>query len=365
MQKPSADQEWDPVDVFRNLSKIREATKGNPVEKVLASIPPRQNGIIACVDDLLERAKYQASTKPPIPAAAVVKDKDAIQRGIAQEWKVLEEEFLLNVCQVVERTVETATTLCKRAETLKVSLCQNKTKPKRNQAEVLENEILDLQQKIRDKRDELKLLEASEAPSSALHCQASSHLGLFGFRLDCYTGNSLQLSFEHVVEGVESCFAFDLKTASLTASRITGATSSCQNPIPANHVAAKFHQYFLKTMLSNGTIIPLLPQVEPLELQETILALSRWLGRLDLAALDLAVISKRSSVTLDLPQVSIAFPNGLLIRASYDNDRNHLKQCFLPSQVFIKEPGQAERLHELPSDVTPGNCFQRIFETIA
>jgi hypothetical protein len=355
LKTPGLDQEWESADVFRNLAKRR--TK-SPIQYVLESIESCHNGILACMDDLKVKAKYSANTKSNTKFKLPAKEIRLAQQIVSREWKQLEVEFLGDLTQVIERTMERVTSLSNRAKDLKLPSSMSKTK-QRSCMGSLQSKISDLEEKIRQQRALLELTEAAEAPFAAVHCQATSHLGVCGFRLDEYTGDSLQLSYEHLVEGIESRFVFDLNIGSLTGSRIADAPNSSQQLISTDHVAGHFHEHFLKALV-NGTH-PFMQKLEPLELQESILALSRWLGRLDLAAKDLEIVAERSSVVLELPTVKFALSGGLHIQVSYDQSESSAGS-FLPSTVLVTQPGKPEVLQELPSDITIANCMQKLFE---
>ena len=86
LKNPSDDQEFDSATIFTNLS---QRNKKATVEKVLEKIDSRQDGVLACADDLLEKAKYQANTKSSLSG----KDKSSAQRIVLLEWEKLELEF--------------------------------------------------------------------------------------------------------------------------------------------------------------------------------------------------------------------------------------------------------------------------------
>ena len=123
--------------------------------------------------------------------------------------------------------------------------------------------------------------------------------------------------------------------------------------------AAQFHSHFLAWLVDTAN--PLLNKDQPLE--DTILDLSRWLGYLDLSTKDLAEVSKSSSIILQMPSIIISSPSGLLVRVTYDSPSSH--SSFLPSKVFVTQPGKAEIPRELPSDMTPAQSLQQIFELYA
>jgi hypothetical protein len=342
------DQEWGPADVFRNLARPT-----NPIQNVLQCLDSCQNGIVACLDDLLEKAKYQANTKSKVS----VKHSLTAQKIVACEWKKLELEFLGDLTQAIERTIGEAASLSRRAIALTTQSCEVKLKP-RQRAQSLRHDISDLEEKIRQQREVLVLSEAAQAPFSVLHCQASSHLGICGFRLDEYTGHSLQLSFEHVVEGIESRCVFDLEAGSVAVFRMLDGTTPCkQQPVPASHVAAEFHQHFLNLLVDGKFPVML----QTFDLQETILTLSRWLGSLDLATRDLAAVAEKSTIQYAWPTIECSPRDDLHIAISYDYGKEP-SEVFLPSKVYVTRNGKNGSLEEWPSDLTATNCLQKFIE---
>lgn len=313
---------------------------------MLVSVDSRQNGILACVDDLLEQAKYHANNKSKIPAKSMM----IAGQVVAKEWKELELEFFNNLTQTMEQ--ETFS-LDEELEGIKLPAPRSNVS---HLKKTTEKEVADLRLKISKQREALEVSEAVEAPFSALHCQASSHLGLCGFRIDGYTGDRLELSYEHIIEGIESRFVFDLQNLSFEASRITSAMTSCQGMISVNQFAAEFHQYFLKTIVDSPTSS--MHGSQPLELHETILILSRRLSQLDLATADLIAVSKSATVRLDLPCVEVTCPSGLVIRAKYEQHESPAKG-FLPTKVWTRRQGSSEAEVEVRPDIDKSKHFLR------
>jgi hypothetical protein len=217
-------------------------------------------------------------------------------RRVQNEWKTLELEFLETLIHQMQLTGESiADVIQKHGVTpllallpdvdLDLMFATHNAQLRRRQREArLQQEIQQLEQEVDNKRQQLRKLHASEAPFSALMCQATCQSA--GFRIDEYTGDGLSISFEHVVKGVESRMVFDLtNTGSLDISFLADALPSSRASLSPSHPASHFHNHFLEIFISRK--LPLFQKIQPRDLQETISTISMWLGRLDAATRDL------------------------------------------------------------------------------
>jgi hypothetical protein len=304
------------------------------------------------MDDLMDKAKYLSQNKSTLKA----KNESGARKLASIEWMELEIDFVQDLNKVLGSVFGKAAALSQRTNILKLPESSKQAK-ERSVSKSIEREITGLQECIRQEQEDVRLAGASEAPFSVLKCQAT--FGISGFRLDKFTGDALQLSFEHVVHGIESTFVFDLKTESVTASRRTVA-DSVQQPIPTNHIAARFHQYFLEQLVSGS--IPLLQELQLAELQDSILTLSRWLGRIDLATcgLYLAANAGTASIVVEMPLVRLELPGGTSIQLDFAEAED-----FMPSGLMTCKQGGTSESFSMPSKVTYHNVFQKIVEGFA
>ena len=350
LERPLEDQEWNLSDVFLNFSKASSNARG--LEALLKHIDSRQDGVIACMDDLMHQAKYLSVSKPKI---AAMSEKEARKCAI-QEWKELETRLMKDLTKVLGTTLGKAAAVSQRSKIIDLPESTQKVKAK-CLPNSIEREIKGLEQAIGKEQKQIQYLEALNAPYSALHCQTA--FGISGFRLDEYTGDKFQLSFEHVVDGIESRFVFDLTNGDSTAS-CQNITSNHQHPIPSDHISAKYHSYFLQQLV-NGNI-PLLKELQLDDLQESILVLSRWLGNLDLSTAALyhatnKFSEKVVSIEADMPVMNIKFNEDERIRMTFDQTQN-----FIPQGYHLCQEGDTEVWNEMPSGVTSTNYFAKVIQ---
>jgi hypothetical protein len=312
---------------------------------------------MSCADDLKEQAQFCASTKSntkfKLPATEV-----RYARHLARkEWKELESEFMIDLAEVVERNVTRLTTFLQQASTfLEKQTNRRVSNQRREKTKQLEREIAQLERQIDSSLTLGKLEEAASAPLAALFCQATSHIGVCGFRLDEYTGSCLQLSYEHPVAGVESQFLFDLTDASWKALYVSDAFISSPNLIPANHTAAKFHKKLASACFadSNG----LLQELQELDVREAIMLLSRWLGLLDSATQELADVAASHPIVIDWPHVRVSISLERSLVLSYDNT---VYKNLRPTKAVVSNAGK-EQVLKIPRGT---DCFKSFIALVS
>jgi hypothetical protein len=351
LKDPSSDQAWEAKDVFQSLAESTEPTKQrtDTTSGMLRSIVPRLDGVIACFDDLKEQARFSASTKSNTKFMLPSSKAPLARKLAVREWTDMEIEFLLELSVTLERNNERAMKLLHDADTLLNSKAtpQAISTPKTTRKK-LENEIYMLEKHIDRHKEFKRIHEALDAPYAALQCQATSHIGVCGFRLDEFTGTCLQLSYEHPIAGVESQFCFDLVQGTWKASYISDAFISSPNLLPATHPAAKFHEKLAKCCFEEHD--DLLRRLKDLELQEAIMLLSRWLGLLDVAMNDLADIAAECPIAVEWPVVSVSVPSTksetCLLSLTYDRKAI---ETLRPTRASLSCSGKDEEDLALPT----------------
>ena len=175
LKDPSCDQSWETRDVFQNLA---ERQRG-PVSQLLGAIDRRLGGIVSCVDDLSEQARFCASTKSSTKFKLPTQ-KAAYARSIAyREWMELEVEFLSELSQTLDRNVEGVRELLRKAEVTVPTGGMNPEElayqeTRKSTRRQLERHIATLEAQINEQSESTKKLEALAAPHAALQCQAAS-----------------------------------------------------------------------------------------------------------------------------------------------------------------------------------------------
>jgi hypothetical protein len=309
------------------------------------------DGLVACGDDLLQKAKYQANTKAGLNSPSE-KDPKILMKRVQNEWKTLELEFFENlICQMQLTGCSIADV---RSDVTSLKLPDSIATPKLQRK--LEQEIEQLEVKVENKRQELRKLHAAEAPFSALMCQASCQIA--GFRIDEYTGDGLQISFEDFVKGVELRMVFDLNLGSLDMSVLTDASVSLRSSLSPSHPASKFHKHFLDILIARK--LPLFKKIEALDLQETISTISLWLGRLDAATRDLKNVMDRFPVSVAMPTISISLPKDVSLELEYDALESS-PNYFVPHIVTRSDTIQAR---DTESRSTAANYLQNLCDEI-
>lgn len=318
---PGADQEWEPISVFRTLGRRWSLSE---TEKVLKAIDFKQNGVLSCADDLIEEAKYSANGKTKLDNPEAV----ATQRTLSREWMVLETQFFVSLEKVLRQSLDTRADICEKVAKLPVPT------DSRTNVKILRKEIAALEAKILLEQQRQQIAEALEGPLSSLRCQASSFVGISGFRMDECSGSSFRLSFEHIISGLETRFLFDFETGAVSLSRATCPGPTVWQPVSLSSEAAKFHEQFLKLFV-DGHLWDY-GNCEPNQLQDRIQEASGWLGRLDVAAIELDHMTKEYAVTIEFPFVKFTYPSGDWTKVCYDGVR-HLRDEIFPTSICTSQ----------------------------
>jgi hypothetical protein len=316
------------------------------------------NGLVACGDDLLQKAKYQANTKARLNNSPSETDPKIIMKRVQNEWKTLELEFLENLIRQMELTGGSIADVTSDVTPLQLPNLIATPKLRRKRHARLEQEIEQLEQEVENKRQELRKLHASEAPFSALMCQATCQIA--GFRIDEYTEDGLQISFEHVVKGVEFRMVFDLNIGSLDMSVLTDALVSSRASLPPGHPASQFHKHFLDMLIARK--LPLFQNIQRLDLQETISTISLWLGRLDAATRDLKKVMDRFPVDVAMPTISISLPKDVSLELEYDALQS-TPNYFVPHKTVVTRSDTTQEW-ETEFTSTAANCLQNLCDEI-
>lgn len=347
LQDPSSDRGWEAIDIFQNLSRLKPRI--NPLKSLLHAIMPQLDGIMSCLDDLKEQARFCASTNSNTKFKLPATEVRYARRLAMQEWKELESEFLIDLAEVLNRNVTKVATVLHQASAFLERPRSRPVSKKQNERIQLEREIAQLEHQIDSSLKLAKLQEAASAPLAALNCQATSHIGVCGFRLDEYTGSCLQLAYEHPIAGVESQFVFDLTDASWKAFYVSDAFISSPNLIPAHHAAAKFHNKLAIACFADPT--GLLQELQHLDVREAIMLLSRWLGLLDSATQELAEVAANHPIVIDWPHVTVVISSECTLDLCYDNT---VYKNLRPTKARLSTSGTVQDL-KLPRGT---DCFK-------
>lgn len=357
IEDPTLDQTWPAKDVFQNLAERKPKAKSR-VSTLLEALGPQFDGVLSCIEDLKEQATFCASTKFQLPAS----EAPYARKLAVREWKEMETEFLLELSQALERNADRAMQILQNAGSFlkRIKTQPDNSKPKAPTQE-LEQEVLSLEKQVKKYEELARVQEAADAPFASLRCQATSLIGICGFRLDQYTGTCLQLSYEHPIAGVESQFLVEMAQNTWNASYVTDAFVSSPNLLPAAHVAAKFHESIAKHSFEDPNGILQLVEGQPV--QEAVMLLSRWLGLLDAAAQDLANVSPEYSVTLEWPMLIISKRDdstGGILKLVYGERGS---RSMVPSNAIVSRTGNDDEQVSVPSQ-GGGSILKSLFESV-
>ena len=345
---PSADQTFEPKDILLALARKgtsnKKAEKKNTLVEIMQTVSPHWDGVLSCLEDLKEQVRFCANTRSNTKFRLPASQETYAKQMVVREWKELEIEFLFELSQALERNTEQARILWQTAssllEGLKGVLVPCKTNgpanvanttmcPKETKAQ-LENDIVKLEQEIQKQQRLAEFRDAAEAPYSALFCQAASHIGVCGFRLDDYNGATLQLAYEHPIAGIESQFAHDMALGQWSATYLSDAFISSPELLPASHPAAKFHEKVAVACFAEKS--RLLQRVRDMDLSDAVLMLSTWLAGLDAATQELVDLSNKCSISMDWPRLSLLVDAETTLSILYDES---MCNSFRPASAVV------------------------------
>lgn len=181
--------------------------------------------------------------------------------------------------------------------------------------------------------------ELLAAPASALMHQATSVL--MPLRMDSMDGNEMRFVFQHGVEGVQTHIVCDHLGENLHG-EIHSNASSCFLDSPAvhtTHVAADFHRLLLKPTAdyhcsNNATT----------DVSDTCLHLATFLGRVDLATIDLMRVADLFPISITPDDthvvVSILLPRKTTLKVRYDTHSPRCRNWSLPSNLSLWQNSQ-------------------------
>lgn len=367
LKDPGTDQEWDIPDVFRNLARPKPPSR---LHALLQSIDRTNlDGLVSCLEDLKEQAKFCASTKSGTKHKLPASEAAYARRLVAKEWKQLEFELAEELCRLLSGHTQRNYALLQKAklmpdhrrEVVHATTTGDFGRTRRR----LERDIRGLQADIQRRRKILERHEACSAPESALLCQALSHIGICGFRVDEYTGTCLQLTYEHPAPYKHTQFTHNLSSGSWEALSVPDTLAPDQTTSSGNSIAVRCHEQVLMRII--GRQNDFLQQIEEMELGEAILTLSQWLSQLDLLVHDLENVSKTTSVVVDWPTITIS-DSSMDTRkwqATVRYDEGLDSKILLPTTATISRPGVQDAEAEIPPNVRISDYLQSLVRQIS
>ncbi|MGK3739906.1 MAG: hypothetical protein ACI90V_006754 [Bacillariaceae sp.] len=275
------DQEFDFPSVLRNLSLLRMREESADLDRCITAIFPCFDSALSCTKGLVEQEMLMPLSKSTYRTNHVSERSLATaKKTIMTEWNENETtlmEKLANMLGIEKTNILEAERKCKKITCLQ------------SQNELIEEEIFKLENNIRQQKRALDLLDASIAPCASILCQATVHMGIHGFSFEEFRDdNILKLNFFHAVYGIQTSVIFNINSQPRTVVETDYDASNTYNcPI------FEFHRAFLNMLVSGK--IPI--QFDSAELQESLLTIGQFLGRLDQSAMEL---EKRKASDIDL-----------------------------------------------------------------
>ena len=314
-----------------NLSFLmkRKEEGATSIPRCFTSIDPCIHQALSCTNDLVERVtrtplSSSKSTFPINPSSSKSTcSLSTAKRMIRTEWKEIEISFMKKLTNIlVDFRLEIEKT---KTDVLLPGIVASKTLPlvkdddssssyllPRNKQQI-EKDISQLENDIHQQQRSSSfdvLLEASIAPRACILCQATSHLGIYGFCFEEFRDdNILKLNFIHAIFGVQTRVTFDINSEPGVVIEPPNYDVASNNRDDDNKCCSifDFHQGYLN-MLVCGKISSL--RLNSIDLQDSLLKLGQFLGKLDQTAHAFKAINdgRKALITFDLPTILLKFP---------------------------------------------------------
>ena len=342
---PWFDQEWDFVSLLRNLSFF---TKDEVmVERIFHLFDPCLRDAPSSLGDFIERIMHELLSKSTVQEVA--SDKACIhlaKSAITTEWKKIEISLVENMINMLHKFRSRMENIRRSMKKTKdcLDLCDRLTYFW-SEKKTIENEISELENDVRELRTSLDVLEASTAPATCIHCQATAQIGVYGFNFEEFCDEQiLILDYNHAI--------FDIKTRVIVDIDSQSGPSIEHDVMPSSKrhdPIFSFHQGYLNKLRRGDISL----QLNDTELQDSLLRLAQILGRLDRCALALKAINEEQQsstpIEVDLPHLRFTFPNHenkLLLTLDLE--------CFVTEMISVcsrDESGLKSRTKEISSSV--------------
>jgi hypothetical protein len=287
------------------------------------------HGLLSCTDELMKSAERASYSK---------KDRHPTTNRTMHQWKELELDYLNDLIQETKRFCAEVDQAKKEADAASrvsipsfrdFSLVETRKQTTR-QFHFLRDIVSTLEVEILQERHCLDVWEASSAPSSAILCQATEKISLCGFCFEHFDDINLILRYHHAApHDVETRVVFTIAPDSFSELVIEPLfMSETESPI------IDCHKEFMKLLVEGN--MPLAKEIRHLDLQQAMLRLSRWLGKMDLVIADLTEITAdgKVSVAFHLPSIVITMTSGAAVHVTLD-----LSNDFHISEVAVSTPG--------------------------
>ena len=270
-------------------------------DRCITAIFPCFDSALSCTKELVEKVKLMPLSKSTYCRTNHLSERSlyTAKKIIMTEWNEIEITFMGKLANILE--IE-KTNILKAERKYKKSTLQSQNK-------LIEEEIFRLENDIRQQKRSLDLLDASIAPCASILCQATVHMGIHGFSFEEFRNdNILKLKFVHAVYGIQTSVVFNVNShPGIVVETDCNASNTYNCPI------IEFHRAYLDKLVCGK--IPI--QFDSAQLQESLLTIGQFLGRLDQSAMEMEK-RKASDNELDLSdeETKEKFKNFVLGQAS-------------------------------------------------
>jgi hypothetical protein len=252
-------------------------------ERCITAAFPFFDCALSCTKGLVEQVKLMPLSKSTHRTNHVSeRSLYTAKKIIMTEWNEIEITLmgkLANILEIEKTNILEAERKCKKSACLQ------------SQNELIEEEIFELEIAIRQQKRALDLLDASIAPCASILCQATVHMGIHGFSFEEFCNdNILKLKFVHAVYGIQTGVIFYVNSHPGIV-----VETDCDDSNTYNCPIFEFHRAYMDMLVCGK--IPI--QFDSAELQESLLTIGQFLGRLDQAAMEMER-RKASDNELDL-----------------------------------------------------------------
>jgi len=238
------------------------------------------------MNELIEQVKIMTLPKSTFRINPTSKRSiTTAKRIVTTEWNEIEITYIEKLTNILRRErveiLEAASNYPPFVKKSAYSHFQNR--------QLIEEEIFELENEIRQEKRTLDLLEASIAPRACILCQATVHLCIHGFSLEEFRDdNVLKLNFAHAVYDVQTRVIVDNNSPpGIVIEPNYNASKRDNCPI------LELHRGYLNMLVCGKITV----QVNSTQLQESLLTIGQFLGRLDQSAIEL---EKRKASNKDL-----------------------------------------------------------------
>lgn len=359
LQNPQSDMEWSTGQLFVAMARYntlvfqdtRNESTFEEMFEFLSSLDS-QSMVRAHLsnefDKFSSNDESNSDAQPPVSSDVA----RAVREWESEKYQVGSLETLLQQMHAFGASIQQE---LERLETL--DLQQRHVVMKNQQGENDEDNMAELERIIQVEQAERDLAVArlhhhealrdlyKAAPYDIFQCLALCNIA--SFSVERVSPSRVELSFSCAATGPRPCICWDAKDGIGSLVLPESSTETERAPtIPSDHVAALFYKHML--FVDDYTIRPsILHHCMSTNLSQTVLSLSLLMGRLDIALVDLSVVTTKSyisNVSLQIESenvvlVSISFHDNLLVDFSYDF--RHERTCchVMPTRVRVIHAG--------------------------